>query len=165
MTTLSTAQTHFFEGNVRSNVTWQHWHQLHNHRLCCRQHLSHVCCVCSMCSVDCDTDHALVCCKTIFHPLKAHQLQPVPKLKLNISALKHPYNIENYQLSRESTLQTSEGTSEISPSYQWNTLSSAITSSAENSLGIVYHKQPNWSAASADIPYPAIKEKQCENWC
>ena len=105
LTTIFASQTPFFDVKLRHRLSWmhprsKHWHQL-DLIITRRSQLNNVRVTRSYHSADCDTDHALLCCKVQSHPKKLHRARKPAKARINVVATTIrellESRLENYQ--------------------------------------------------------------------
>lgn len=152
----------YFQGSMRSKVTWQHprsklWHQL-DHVLTRSINHNFVHHVRSMHSADCNTDHALVRCKIVINLKKVHTARPKPKPRPNLAALKDNIALSSYQRALTEKIKDTMLPVDVDAAFE--IVQRTITTTAKETLGVQYRRQPDWFLAYADIISPVLAEKR-----
>ena len=99
----------YFQGEPQHNVSWKHprshrWHQLDliiTRRAALQSFLS----TRSYHSADCDTDHAVVCCRVSLQPRKIHRAKPAGRPRINTAKTADPAQKEEFLAVLEQALQ------------------------------------------------------------
>jgi len=127
----------FFEGSLRSKVTWMHacsrrWHQL-DHVITRRRQLRGLKQCRSMHSADCGTDHAVVRCTLQITPKKFYQTRPKPLPLEDVSSTCDSPRNQRFQQVLSSKLDNT--TLPADPNIAWCTACDVIMSSALEACG------------------------------
>ena len=126
----------YFQTKPQHKVSWRHprskrWHQL-DLILTRRSQLQNVFSTLSFHSADCDTDHALVCCRIRIQPKKVRRARPPGKPKINTAKTKYPRLVELLTKGLAEALETNppQGNTE----QKWEQLRNTIYAPPSQSL-------------------------------
>lgn len=158
---LSIANT-FFKSKPQHKVSWmhprsKHWHQL-DLIVSRRKHLNNIHYTRAFHSADCDTDHALVCCKIKLTPKRVHhgKTPRIPRIDTcSISVA------EKQQQFAESFLEDfSSRPQRDSATAAWNELRHSIQETASSTFGLKKRTQEDWFVAKCHKIQPFLDVKR-----
>ena len=152
----------FFKTKPQHKVSWRHprskhWHQL-DLILVRRTAIKNVLLTRSYHSVDCDTDHFLVCCKIKLQRKRYHCSKKQGYLRIDVSKMSQPDLVEQFARRFESELKTSQ--TGDSAMEKWDTLRDAIHRTALAMFERKTLKSHDWFEGKSAEMTPVIKAKR-----
>ena len=151
----------FFDVKLRHRLSWmhprsKHWHQL-DLIITRRSQLNNVRVTRSYHSADCDTDHALVCCKVQSHPKKLHRAPKPAKDRINVDATTIPQKVLTFQELLKSRL---ENYKELGIEEYWCNVKDVTHEAAMLAFGNSDRRSEDWFNADIAHLQPLIEEKR-----
>ena len=151
----------FFKTKPQHKVSWRHPHSKHWHQLdliLVRHAAIKNVHTCSYHSMDCDTDHSLVCCKIRLQPKKFHRAKKLGNPRIDVSKMTQPDLIEQFAEAFEEEYDASQ--SGDTATEKWETLQDTIHHIALAIFGKKTSKLHDWYEAKSSEMTPVIEAKQ-----
>ena len=153
--------TNSFRTKPQHKVSWRHpiskhWHQL-DLIMVRRADAKTVLHTRSYHSVNCDTDHSLVCCKIRMQPKKFHRTKTKGNARIDISKMSQPDLMEQFT----QTLEKESGSSQSgeSATEKWEALPDTMYRIALATFGKKSSKSHDWFEAKSTVVTPDIEAK------
>lgn len=153
----------FFKTKPQHKVSWRHprskhWHQL-DLIITRRSFINAILLTRSYHSADCDTDHALVCCKIRLQPKRMHRSKQAGKPSINVTTMQLKKKVEEFAESFEASLGAA-GPLGDTATEKWIHLREAIQSSAFSTFGRKSKQNSDWFVAKSSLLMPVIEAKR-----
>ena len=152
----------FFRTKPQHKVSWRHprskhWHQL-DLILIRRNAIKNVLHTRLYHSADCDTDHALVCCRIKIQPKRFHRTKKQGSPRINVSKMAQPDLVEQFSEAFEKVLGPSKPGN--SATEKWQALRDSMHSTALATFGKRTTKTNDWFEAKWREISPVIEAKR-----
>ena len=150
-----------FQTKSQHKVLWRHpcskhWHQLDMIIVRCAS-LKFVLLACTYQSVDCDTDHLLVCCKLRLQAQKFHHTKQKEKPHIDTTKMQCPEIVQELTKSLEDALSADQ--QHRSTFKKWDHLHETIQKTAFATFGRKTSKRGEWYYAKSSQMTPLIEAK------
>lgn len=156
----------FFKTKPQHKVSWRHprskhWHQLHL-IIVRRVAIKNVLHTRSYHSADCDTDHALVCCKIRLTAKRFHRSKKQGNPCIDVSKMSKPDLVQQFAeaFKTEFDAHFQDKTPPTSTTDKWETLRDTIHKTALATFGKKTSKSHDWFEAKSEVMTPVIEAKR-----
>ena len=152
----------FFKTKPQHKVSWmhprsKHWHQL-DLIITRRSALNTVLHTRSFHSADCDTDHALVCCKIKLTPKRIHKKRPEGAPRIDTSCMANQAKQREFQEAFEADFSSRQA--KATATETWTELCDCIQKAAFSSFGKQKRRSEDWYEAKSAVIQPHIERKR-----